>query len=29
MTAAPETGWERVVWGGLGWDEDETAGSAG
>ena len=25
----PETGWERVVWGGLGWDEDETAGSAG
>jgi hypothetical protein len=24
----PEIGWERVVWGGLGWDEDETAGSA-
>ena len=19
----PEVGWERVVWGGLGWDEDE------
>jgi hypothetical protein len=25
----PDTGWERVVWGGLGWDEDETAGPAG
>lgn len=23
----PEVGWERVVWGGLGWDEDEPPGS--
>ena len=22
----PEVGWERVVWGGLGWDEDDEAG---
>jgi hypothetical protein len=26
----PEVGWERVVWGGLGWvEDDETGGSAG
>lgn len=26
----PEVGWERVVWGGLGWDEgDEASGSTG
>jgi hypothetical protein len=25
----PEIGWERLVWGGLGSDEDETAGTAG
>jgi hypothetical protein len=26
----PEVGWERVVWGGLGWEEgDETGGSSG
>ncbi len=24
----PEAGWERVVWGGLGWDEDDEAGGA-
>ena len=25
----PEVGWERVVWGGLGWvEDDETGGSA-
>jgi hypothetical protein len=25
----PEVGWERVVWGGLGWVDDETDGSTG
>lgn len=24
----PETGWERVVWGGLGWEEDKRSGGS-
>ncbi len=24
----PAVGWEKVVWGGLGWDEDEDGGSS-